>query len=317
MLKNLPRRLVYEIAFIAGMLHAAGMSLKEIADIVHAILRTIVSGRGVVSEIENIIDGIQNINLQDILEMIKGIEQLGEVWYKKCLSNDPWESGHSFGYAVGFILSEAGIAYISAGTVTGIKGTKWGQELNAIISKAKGLPKVDKYLSLITDRYNKIVARAGSDIWKRKKLLYEAALKSAGEVDQLSKRVIKKMVDLYHNRPLVLNHQNHHWIPKALIAETKTQHPHPLMRIISENRLYKDIDLIKVPWNQTKIPHVGVHKKQYFEFVEMELNRVQYYFKNSEHVWTKVEMEETLQKVIIKTKESIINDSIRIYDVID
>lgn len=164
------------------------------------------------------------------------------------------------------------------------------------------------------NKYYEILRMAGGSIARRKRLIIKAALEAAekaGPVDDLTKKVIKKMVDLYHNRPLVMHFQEHHWIQQVLVTGGKKIQIHDIAPILEE----LNINLRKVPWNISKIPHMGGHTSKYLNFLEKQLDTIVDIYKNTGSKMTKEQMENALRKAISRTKEAVSKGEILLYNV--
>jgi hypothetical protein len=100
--------------------------------------------------------------------------------------------------------------------------------------------------------------------------------------------------------------QNHHWINQATLSG---KNPHPLSKIAQK----LGIDIKKVDWNISNIPHKGGHTKEYYEFVKNQLNSVFKAYQNSGSNWNKEQMETALQNVVRNIQEAVASGKIPLY----
>jgi hypothetical protein len=161
----------YGLAFVGGLVHGFVKSLWDavsgLVEMVVDILVSVFTGN-VLSDVKELIDAVSNLFTEEGRKNLK--TALGDwvtKWDRKLSSNDPWVAGHAHGYLTGYVMAEAAMLLISAGTLAAAKAAIWGSRFGKALQKTRAFQIFAKGIEATGEAGSKarqLVGRAGATI---------------------------------------------------------------------------------------------------------------------------------------------------------
>ncbi|MCP4131880.1 MAG: hypothetical protein GY754_12945 [bacterium] len=167
---------------------------------------------------------------------------------------------------------------------------------------------VEEVTARLTLETGEVITRelAESIVEESSERLGRKLFEASGELMIKNADELPRYWDVFKNSTKPL--QDHHWINQATLTGQK---PHDFIKLAKE----KGIDITKKSneWNIDKIPHEGVHTKEYFEFVKKQLEETQKLYFESGGNWNKEQIEQALKRVVEEIKHAVKNSDIQLY----
>lgn len=162
-LKKVYHYAAYGLAFVGGLIHGFVKSLWDavagLATMLYDILKSVFT-LNVVSDVRELIDKLGALKWDDVKD---AVGRWADEWAEKLNSDSPWTAGHAHGYLTGYIMAEAAMLLISAGSIEAIKGAVWAsrfgkalQETAAFRRFAAGVEKVGEFSEKARETIGKV-----------------------------------------------------------------------------------------------------------------------------------------------------------------
>lgn len=196
-LSHLGEGVVYVIAFVAGVIEGFLTSLWDaltgIVKLVYEILKSILT-LSLISDIKALASSISKMTWDDIKT---ALGDWAAKWHDKLTSGSPMTRGHAHGYLTGYVMAEAAMLLLSAGSIAAIKGALWSTRLGQVVQKSAAVRKIAIGLETAaraSDKTRKVLESTGAAIAKtRAGAAVATAARTIGDVLLLPIEVVKDL----------------------------------------------------------------------------------------------------------------------------
>jgi len=189
--KALAKKAAFGAAFIGGIIHGAFDGLialvKGVFDLIWGAIKSIFKG-SIWSDLKNIWTAVTNMTLDDWKELFFGWM---DPWLEKGKSDDPFTSGHAYGYIAGRILFEI-VSLFVGGTAVAKILSKLGK-LASKLAKFKIVEKIGQGINKASGKVKEGIEKLRQGILKNKiiqSIVSNSRLTKLSVTDKLSRYVL-------------------------------------------------------------------------------------------------------------------------------